>query len=424
MDRIRSRLFFRLARRFGGGAGSGGGGFDLSSLRFLPPEALLALRRDGVSPVAELGAARERAPISRIPAPLGLRAWLVTGYAEAKAVLADATTFSSDFSHLSHGSSALVASPGGLGFADPPAHTRLRHILTPEFTMRRLGRLIPRINEIVDATIDAMDRPGPVDLVTDFALPIPSQVICELLGVPYADRDEFQRYAQARFNVDGGSAPVLDAMTQSLNHLRRVVRRQRNDPDDSLLGMIVREHGDEIDDEELAGLADGVLTGGFETTSSMLSLGTLVLLQNGNARGYLADPSNDVAPAVEELLRFLSVVQVAFPRFARSDTVVCGTPIARGDVVVVSLSGADRDAVLGPDMNDVELSRVPVSHLAFGHGIHRCIGAELARMQLRIALPALVRRFPNLRLAVAPEEIRFRRVSIVYGADAVPVFVQ
>jgi len=394
------------------------GGFDLAKVGMLPDRTLVPLRRTGIDPVPALGAIRDRAPVSRLPVPFGLRVWLVTGYDAAKQVLADGDGFSTDFSNLAEG----VQGPGGLGFADPPEHTRLRKLLTPEFTMRRLARLTPRIHAIVGERLDAMAAaPGPVDLVAEFALPIPSLVICELLGVPYADRADFQRLAMARFDVFTGADAPLGAIGESLDYLRTVVAAQRRTPGDGLIGMIIREHGDEVTDDELAGLADGVLTGGFETTASMLALGALVLLQDPQAFHLVRTADEAAAPFVEEVLRHLAVVQVAFPRFARDDLTIAGTPIRRGDVVIVSLSGANRDPVLGDDLEHPDPARTPVSHLAFGHGLHRCIGAELARMELRAAYPALVRRFPEMRLAVPTAELRFRPASIVYGVETLPV---
>jgi cytochrome P450 len=398
-------------------------GFDLSKMALLPDAALMPLRRTGLDPVPELGEIRSREPISKVDIPFGVNVWLVSGYEEAKIVLGNTKGYSNDFANLvgQHGASESH-SPGGLGFADPPEHTRLRRLLTPEFTMRRLSRLTPGIKAIIDQRLDAMAAiDGPVDLVEEFALPIPSLVICELLGVPYEDRGEFQRFSMARFDLFGGATASLGAISESLQYLEGVVKKQRDDPGDGLLGMIIKEHGDEVGDIELAGLADGVLTGGFETTASMLALGALVLLQDRDAFDLIHDDDEAVHGFVEELLRYLTVVQVAFPRFAREDVTVRGVDIAKGDVVVVSLAGADRDPVLGNDLERVDLAREPTSHLAFGYGVHRCIGAELARMELRAAYPALVRRFPSMRLA--DDDLTFRRVSIVYGVDRLPVLV-
>ena len=420
MKRLRSHIVSRLVGRYLTRGATGA--FDLSKVGMLPDRALVPLRRDGIDPVPELGKIRDQAPVGRLPVPFGLTVWLVTGHHEAKTVLADTDGFSTDFANLAGDALGIVASPGGLGFADPPDHTRLRKLLTPEFTMRRLARLTPRIHDIINARLDAMAAAAqPADLVADFALPIPSLVICELLGVPYADRADFQRLAMARFDVFAGATRPLDAIGESLTYLRRVVAAQRRDPGDGLLGMIIQEHGDDVDDEELAGLADGVLTGGFETTASMLALGALVLLQDPQAFALVRDDDTAAGPFVEEVLRHLAVVQVAFPRFARRHLDIAGAHIAPGDVVIVSLSAANRDPNLAPGLDMVSPTREPLSHLAFGHGIHRCIGAELARMELRAAYPALLRRFPHMHLAVPPDRLTFRKASIVYGVDTLPV---
>ena len=401
-------------------------GFDLSKMP-LGEATLMPLRRDGLDPVPELAGKRAQQPISKLPLPFGMRAWLITGYDEAKTVLSDAKSFSNDFTNLV-GEAGLSEdkNPGGLGFADPPDHTRMRKILTPEFTMRRLNRLTPRIHEIVEQRLDALQEEaertgGPVDLANVFAWPIPSLVICELLGIPYEDRDEFERLSTARFDLFGGADASLGAISESLRYLHEIVKKQREEPGDGLLGMIVQEHGDKVDDWELAGMADGLLTGGLETTASMVALGALVLLRDADSFTLVHDNDDAIDNVVEEMLRYLTVVQVAFPRFAREQVEIAGTTISSGDIVLVSLSGADRDASLGEDMESFEATREKSAHLAFGHGVHRCIGAELGRMELRAAYPALVRRFPNMRLAVQPDELSFRKLSIVYGVESLPV---
>ncbi|WP_415925364.1 cytochrome P450 [Streptomyces sp. ME19-01-6] len=422
MSNLRSNIITWLGRKYFSRMQKTG--FDLSKMSFLPDATLAPLRREGLDPAAELSRTRAKEPISKLPLPFGIKGWLVTGYDETKAVLGRTSGFSSDFTNLSEKNIGIAAqqNPGGLGFSDPPTHTRLRRLLTPEFTMRRLSRLTPRIHSIVEERLDEMAASdGPVDLVQAFALPIPSLVICELLGVPYEDRDAFQQLSMARFDLFSGADASFGAISDSLSYLLEVVKKQRESPGDGLLGMLVKEHGDEIDDQELAGLADGVLTGGFETTASMLALGTLVLLRDRERFAEIRDNDDVVDPFVEELLRYLTVVQVAFPRFAKEDMEIAGTKISSGDLVLCSLSGANRDEKLGPDMERFDPHRQTSSHLAFGHGIHRCIGAELAKMELRAAYPALVRRFPEMRLAVAPEKLAFRKLSIVYGVEALPV---
>jgi cytochrome P450 len=402
----------------------GRGGSSDALLSLLPDEALLPLKRIGLDPVPEMGALRDREPVSLLKLPFGIRGWLVSGYEESKAVLGAASAFSSDFTHLV-GKAGITAeqNPGGLGFADPPAHTRLRKMLTPEFTGHRLRRLGPRIDAIVAGQLDDMARiaaeQGRVDLVESFALPIPSLTICELLGVPYDDRADFQRLSTTRFDFLGGIDGSLGAISESLTYLLDMVKRQRAEPGDGMLGMLVRRHGDEISDHELAGLADGLLTGGLETTTSMLALGAIVLLRDPALRRTLIADDAAVDPFVDELLRYLTVVQVAFPRIARVDVTIGDRRIEAGDLVFCSLSAANRGG--DPDLDRFDATRAARSHLAFGHGFHRCVGAELARMELRTAYPALLRRFPDIALATPLDTLEYRKLSFVFGVESLPV---
>lgn len=406
----------------------GTGSTDLESLlsRF-SEESVFPLRRVGLDPIPLLAETRRRDPVARLKLPLGLRGWLVTGFAESREVLAaDTATFSNDFGHMV-GKVGIAAEqdPGGLGFADPPAHTRLRHMLTPHFTARALAKRAPRVRAIVDEALDDLEARGasgePVDLQELFAVPVPSRVIMELLGVPDGEQREFQRLSTARFDFNAGATGSLDVIHEAVEHLTTIVARQRTEPVPGLISTVLAEYGDTISDVELAGLADGVLTGGLETTVSMLSLGALVLIQDEAAAASLRRSDADVEQFVEELLRYLSVVQVGFPRFAVKDSVLGGKQILRGDAVMCSLSAANRDERHGTGMDRVEIGRPPTPHLAFGHGLHRCVGAELARLELRMAYPALVRRFPRLRLAVPASELTFRDLSFVYGVTALPV---
>lgn len=388
-------------------------------------EATLPFQRDGFDPVAAIGELRAKRPVTRLELPFGPTSWLVTRYEDVKAVLGDTERFSNDFSNLTELEEmglSVEMNPGGLGFADPPDHTRLRKLLTPEFTMRRLKRLVPRIEAIVAECLDEIERRGPgADLVETFALPIPALVVCELLGVKYDDRVEFLRQAEDRFDISGDLLNSIGAISASLDYLEDLVARERRDPGDGLLAALLRDHPD-IDDRELAGIADGVLTGGHDTSTSMLALGSLHLLTNPADRDAMTGTDAQVSAMVEELLRYMTVVQVAFPRFAREDLAVGGQDIAKGDMVLCSLSSANRDEYLGGDLEAVASERaVASSHMAFGYGIHRCVGAELARMELRIAYPALLRRFPGMRMAVPFEELRFRELSIVYGVEKLPV---
>ena len=392
----------------------------LSGVSVVPKKLTMPLRRDGLDPVPALAAKRAVEPVSKLSRVFGMNVWLVSGYEQARLVLNDSSSYSTDIrSLLGSGTDEPI---GGLGFTDPPDHTRLRRFLTPEFTGRRLTGLLPRIEEIVEERLDVLAaKGGVVDLVPDFAFPIPFFVICELLGLPVEDRERFRGLGHARFDVTGGGSGTFGAISESRDFLMEVVRQQRIDPGDGLIGALLRDHGDELDDVELAGLADGVFTGGYETSASMLALGTLALLRDPDAFSLIRKDDDAVDGIVDELLRYLTVVQISFPRFARHDLDLFGQKVKSGDVVVCSLSGANRDSVFGDHPDRFDPRRPGRSHLAFGHGFHRCIGSELARLELRTAFRGLARRFPDLALAIDPGELRFRDLSIVYGVDALPV---
>jgi cytochrome P450 len=393
---------------------------DLSKVDRVPDRLVWPLMRERFDPLPRLGALREKAPIEKLTSFLGIDVWLVTGDPEVRQVLSHPSAFSNDIRpYVGRRGDASSGDIGGLGFTDPPDHTRLRKLLTPEFTMRRLERLRPRITGIVEQQLDALAGAGDdAELVRDFAFPVPFLVICELLGLPVEERETFRSLASARFDVTYGGTGALGAISGSREYLMDFTRRQRLDPGEGLVGQIIREHGDTINDFDLAGLADGAFTGGLETSASMLALGTAVLLERPEVYARLANEPDSVSPIVEELLRYLSVVQVAFPRFAKEDMEVAGRKIRGGDVVMCHLTAAGRDPRVGHDDRFDPDRRGGSSQLAFGYGFHRCVGAELARMELRIAFPALAGRFPELS---APRSSDFRQKSIVYGLESLPV---
>src|SRR5919206_4561659 len=270
----------------------------------------MPLTRTGLDPVAELGRRREQEPVSRLDL-FGNTVWLVTRHADVRAVLGDTATFSNDFANLlaAGGDDAEemgLADPGGLGFRDPPEHTRLRRLLAPSFSARRLEALVPRIREVVDARLDAVEAAGsPADLVELFATAVPSLVIGEFLGVPEEEQIEFGKLAAGRFDLIESILSPLDSAASSIEYLLGLIDRHRRSPREGLLSRLIEENPD-IDDRELAGLADGLLVGGHETTASMLGLGTLVLLTDPDRAAVLRDGDDDAADrAVEELLRYL-----------------------------------------------------------------------------------------------------------------------
>jgi cytochrome P450 len=380
------------------------------------------IRRDQFDPVPELGRLRREQPVSRVNLAIGGTGWLVTRYEDARVVLGDPARFPSRSDGFVAQTTGNGPPPGLLLSYNPPEHTALRRLLTPEFTVKRMRRLRPRVEAIVTEHLDAIEQAGPpADLVPAFALPIPSLVICELLGVPYADRADFQRRSAQRSDFAAGLEERAAAFAESRDYMVDLVAAQRADPDENMLGMLIREHGNGISDDELVGVADLLLLAGHDTTSHMLSLGTLLLLRHPDQLIAVRDNDDQIDQAIEEMVRYLSVVHSGIPRVAQEDVTLGGQDIKAGDWVVCSLPSANRDASLGADMDRFDLTRKVPAHIAFGHGVHHCLGAPLARMEMRIAYPALLRRFPVLRLAIPIEDVPFHSHSVVYGVASLPV---
>ncbi|MGV0746173.1 cytochrome P450 [Mycolicibacterium sp. XJ870] len=392
----------------------------------LPP---LHMRRNAFDPSQELSEIRETVGVRTVVNAFGMEVYLVTRHDDVKAMLSDHDRFSNSrppgfvlpgAPEISDAEQANARAGNLLGL-DPPEHQRLRRMLTAEFTIRRMKRLEPRIVEIVDAHLDAMESAGPPsDLVADFALPIPSLVICELLGVPYEDRDDFQQRSTRQLDL---SAPVPERIAlqrQGRDYMQGLVERARREPGDDILGMLIREH-DDLSDNELVGIAGLLLLAGHETTSNMLGLGTLALLRHPDQLAAVRDDPDAIVPAIEELLRWLSIVQTAIPRITTTDVEIGGVPIPAGQLVLASLPAANRDPDFIDTPDGLDIRRGAPGHLAFGHGVHHCLGAPLARMEMRIAFPALLRRFPGLTLAEPFEDVGWRSFHFIYGLKSLAV---
>ncbi len=356
--------------------------------------------------------------------------YLVTRHDDVKTVLADHERFSNSRppGFVLPGAPEMTpeeeasARAGNLLGLDPPEHQRLRRMLTPEFTIRRMKRLEPRIVEIVAAQLDAMAAAGPpADVVADFALPIPSLVICELLGVPYADREGFQQRSARQLDLSRPITERIALQREGRDYMRTLVGQARRDPGEDILGMLIREHGSELTDDELVGIAGLLLLAGHETTSNMLGLGVLALLRHPDQLAAVRDDDAAVGPAVEELLRWLSIVQNAIPRITTTDVDLAGVRIPAGQLVFASLPAGNRDPDFITDPDVLDIRRGAPGHLAFGHGVHHCLGAPLARMEMRIAFPALLRRFPDLALAERFEDVQFRSFHFIYGLRSLTV---
>jgi len=398
----------------------------------LPPEYVR--REDPFTVPAALVAVAERGPVTKALLAGGDPFWLVSGYEEARAVLSD-PRFSSDrfsyhprFKELSEEVRERLrddkARAGSFINMDPPEHTRYRKLLTGQFTVRRIRDLGTQIEKIIGGLLDAMLAKGTsADLMTEFAFPAPSLVICELLGVPYDDRAEFQERAAALLQLD---APVQQAV-ENADALRvfmqRLITAKRAHPAGDLISGLIHHAGADpaLTDDELINIANLLLIAGYDTTASMFGLGMFVLLQRPEQLAAVRDDPARIGDAVEELLRFLSVINPGLFRFAKQDLELGGEHIPAGSTVVVSVVATNRDGRqwTAPETLDVTRARGP--HLAFGHGVHQCLGQQLARVEMQVGYAELLRRLPGVRLAVPPEDVPLRNDMLTYGVHSLPI---
>ncbi|QEV56999.1 cytochrome P450 [Streptomyces platensis] len=374
----------------------------------------------------EFRALREEAPVTPVTFPDGAKGWVVSRYADVRAVLAD-PRFGANRRRMQTGGTAQDEAPqppprpGMFIMMDPPEHTRFRRLLTGQFTVRRMQKLAPAVERIVAEHLDAMaGAEGPVDLVQAFALPVPSLVICELLGVPYADREQFQETAGRLLRLDASPEEVLQTQKEMDQHIHQLAVAKRAHPTDDILSGLVQS--EQLTDEEIAGVGALLLLAGHETTANMIALGTMCLLRNpGQLAALRADPDL-MDGAIEELLRYLTIVQYGLRRTALEDVELDGHRIEAGATVVASLTSGNRDVThFSGDPDALDVSRPYSPHLAFGHGVHQCIGQQLARVEMKAALSALIERFPTLRLAVPEDQVPMRDNMIVYGVHKLPV---
>jgi cytochrome P450 len=393
------------------------------------PTMPLHMQRVGFDPIEELARVRADDGVVQVVMPFGMPAYLVTRYEDIREVLSDSARFSNARTDISLAEQLQLSQDeiaqrraGQLLGLDPPQHTRLRRMLTAEFTVRQTRRLAPRIQEIVESHLDDLGRDGPpADLVARFALPIPSLVICELLGVPYSERAHFQERTRRQLDFSVPPEEQLVLQRESREFMQEQVARAQAEPGDDLLGMLVREHGDDLSNDELVGIALLLLIAGHETTANMLGLGTLALLRHPEQLALVRDDPASVEPAVEELLRWLSIVPAGILRTTTTEVTLAGHTIPAGALVAASLVAANRDQALVEDPDRLDITRGALGHMAFGHGVHHCLGAPLARMEMTTAFPALLRRFPQLALAVPFEEVDFRAHHFIFGLQSLPV---
>jgi cytochrome P450 len=310
---------------------------------------------------------------------------------------------------------------------DPPDHQRLRSLVSKAFTPRLIERLRPRVQAIADGLLDAVQDRGEMDLIDDYAFPLPITVIAELLGVPAEDRDSFREWSDAAVSgnttqehLDKVLIPHMQAFT---DYLHALFEEKRKNPKDDLVSALLRaeEAGDKLSEDELLGMVFLLLVAGHETTVNLIGNGVLALLQHPDQLQKLKDDPSLIKPAVEELLRYDGPVETSTERFAREDVRIGETVIPRGEMVLVVLAAADHDPERFADPDELDITRVDNRHLAFGKGIHHCLGAPLARMEGQIAISTLLARMPDLRLKGSPESLSWRPGLTLRGLRGLPL---
>ncbi|MFE3649761.1 cytochrome P450 [Streptomyces sp. NPDC059122] len=369
---------------------------------------------------------RESGPLSHVTFYDGRKVWVVTGHAEARALLVDRRLSSNRqnpafpipmrrLENIRRVRTPLIG-------VDDPEHNTQRRMLIPSFSVKRIAALRPQIQQTVDGLLDRMLAQGPpADLVSAFALPVPSMVICSLLGVPYADHEFFEE--RSRRLLRGRSAEESEESRGELEgYLAELIARKQKDPGDGLLDELIAERlrAGTVQHEELARLAMILLVAGHETTANMISLGTFALLEHPDQLAQLRSDDNLMPAAVEELLRFLSIAD-GMLRVATDTIEIAGHTIRAGDGVVFSTSLINRDETAYPAPDELDLDRSARHHVAFGFGIHQCLGQNLARAELEIALRSLFRRIPDLRLAVPAATIPFKPGDTLQGMIELPL---
>ncbi|MEN3302636.1 cytochrome P450 [Pseudonocardia sp.] len=383
---------------------------------------------------------RDERPVARAVTPLGLRVWLVTRHADAREALNDPRLSKDGGRFMELLDRHSVAPDRRMAFADslvghmlnsdPPDHTRLRKLVNRAFTVRAISRMRPRIEAIAHALADDMEAratagDGTVDLLDTFAFPLPMTVICELLGVPEGERDAFRRWSNTLLSA--GAAQERGAAGAAMaEFLARLVADKAANPGDDMLSAIVQatEDADRLSPREATSMAFLLLVAGHETTVNLIGNGVLALLTHPEQLAELrADPGLTPA-AVEEFLRFDGPVNLATLRYTTEPVTICGTGIPAGEVVMVALTAANRDAERYPEPDALDLHRDTGQHVAFGYGIHHCLGAPLARLEGEIAFRTLLDRFPDLALAAEPETLAWRSSTLIRGLTSLPVRIR
>ncbi|MFB8443537.1 cytochrome P450 [Streptomyces niveus] len=372
---------------------------------------------------------RGKCPVAHVRLPTGDEGYVVTRYDDVRTVLADArfsraATISPDAPQLT----PTPPVPGSLFTTDAPEHTRLRRLVSREFTARRVQNMRPRIQELTDGLLDEMEKlDGPVDLNTALAFPLPVMVICELLGVPFEDRDRFREWSDAFVSITAHTPEEMAAQRQQMiGYLGELVKRKREEPTDDLMGALVVASDEEgsLNEYELIVMAATILVAGHETTVSMIGKIVLTLLRHPEQMALLREHPEKLDHAIEELMRVNPIGDGGPLRITLEDVEVGGTLIPKGSAVLAAVCSAnqDPDRFPGAQANEFDPERPEaVHHVAFGHGPHFCVGAALARAELQIVISSLLNRFPDLRLAEEVGSLELTTGMMVHGLKTLPV---
>ncbi|MEV5686345.1 cytochrome P450 [Streptomyces sp. NPDC052164] len=378
---------------------------------------------EGLQLAEEYERVRERSGLLRVQMPYGEPAWLVTRYADARLVLGD--------QRFSRAAGAAHDEPrqsegrrdSGILSMDPPGHTRLRSLVAKAFTVRQIEKLRPQVKELTASLLDGMEAAGPpADLVDGFALPLPVAVICRMLGVPEADRPRFRVWSDNALSTSSLTAAEFDASREELRaYMGELINLHREDPQDDLMTALIeaRDGGERLTELELIDLCVAILVAGHETTASQIPNFVLTLLDHPDQMDQLRAHPELIPGAVEELLRFVPLGSGAGqPRYATEDVEVGGTLVRAGSPVLVAIGAANRDALRFTAPGVLDVSREGNQHLGFGHGVHHCLGAPLARLELQEALGALLTRFPGLKPA---GDVTWKTELLVRGPRVMPI---
>lgn len=378
-------------------------------------------------------ALRAEAPVSKVTAPGGLGVWMVTRHEDARPALSS-TKLSKNvevgqkvIEQNTDNEELRLMFAGELSAhmlnSDPPVHTRLRKLVNKVFTPRAVERLRPRIDEVTTELLDAMEREGRVDLMTAFAAPLPIAVICELLGVPLLDQGKFRGWVDAQ--LSGDPERLAEAAPALLGYLNELVESKRTNPSDDLLTDLVHasDGDDKLSGQELVSMAFLLLVAGHETTVNLIGNGVLALLRHPDQLAALRADRSLLPGAIEEFLRYEGPVNTASLRFTTEPVEIGGVVIPENQLVVVAIASANRDEDQFPGGDKLDITRETGGHLAFGHGIHYCVGAPLARLEAEIAFGRLLDRFPDIQLDVDEDDVRWKPGTVLRALKALPVRV-